>query len=194
MVSVRTIARDYDAFAERDAHKSHWLDPFTEGLLSQVVGNRHILEIGCGNGRAIPIFQRFGRLNYTGIDCSSKSIEVAKRLYPAHNFVVGDGFKVAEIFPDTRFDAVWLGAVLMIYSPQDARTLMAEVRKVVTDEAVGFLSVPYGTGTYRPQSFGCKRQYHLYNEDLIRYVLGEAFSITMERRGEGMYLAGFKAT
>lgn len=193
MVNVRGIAKDYDAFAERDADEPHWLDPFTQRLLQQVTGNRHILEIGCGNGRTVPIFEQFGRLNYTGIDCSRKSINVAKRLYPSHKFVVGDAFKSSKVFPDRLFNAVWLGAVLMIYAPKDARTLLAEVRKVVTDQAVGFLSVPYGVGLYSPVSFEGARQYYRYNEETVRDVLGKSFALTMGRTSGGMYLVNFKA-
>lgn len=197
---VATIAAHYDQFADRDADMTHWLDSFTYGVLSQMQGNYMVLEIGCGNGRAIPIFEQFRakaangaqNLSYTGIDCSKDSIEVARKIYPGYSFIHGDGFKVTEYFPEQRFDLVWFGAVLMIYSPEEARALLLETRKVLNTGAIGFISVPYGSGTYHPPTLPEDVEYHLYDYETIRQVLGDEFEIVAIRTSNHMLLIGFQ--
>jgi len=197
---VAVISEHYDQFALRDAESPHWLDSFTYGVLTNMTGACAILEIGCGNGRAIPVFEQFRdrstnharNLTYTGIDCSKKSLDVARKLYHGYSFIEGDGFRVSEYFPEQRFDMVWLGAVLMIYSPKEARLLLQEVRKVLTNEAVGFVSVPYGEGTYHPPTLPENVQYHRYNADAMEYILGDLYEPIEARVSGGMLLVTFR--
>lgn len=195
---IADIAARYDRLADRDAHKTHWLDSITFEVLSRVESGGSILEVGCGNGRAVPVFEQFNSvtegepLTYTGIDCSRKSIDVARKLYPTHTFIHGNAFDASSLFSE-KFDCVWLGAVLMIYAPSEARALFVELRRVLHKGAMGFLSVPYGTGAYRPASMPPSVTYHQYHECSITEVFGSEFEVVTGHGIQGMMLLGFRA-
>ncbi len=61
-----------------------------------------ILDLGCGDGRSVPIWNVFGRA--TGIDLSAAAVEQAGRNFPGLKFVCGDA--VHSPFEDNSFDIV----------------------------------------------------------------------------------------
>lgn len=69
----------------------------------------NILDFGCGNGRLSLLFNE-KNIQYTGVDFSSKLIEIAQAKYPHNKFILIDGFKLP--FPDNYFDAIYCLSVL----------------------------------------------------------------------------------
>ena len=67
-----------------------------------------ILDAGCGNGRLSEIFQKI-KVDYTGLDSSSSLLNLAKKLYPEHKFILGDITNLP--FHENSFDAVFCVAV-----------------------------------------------------------------------------------
>lgn len=58
-------------------------------LTSVVKRGDRVLDLGTGTGFLIPILEKLSD-DITGIDVSDKSIEAARRTYPAHKFVCAD--------------------------------------------------------------------------------------------------------
>lgn len=51
-----------------------------------------ILDVGCGDGALIPYLMKYhgnNKMNYVGIDLSNEMIELGRRQYPQHNFIIG---------------------------------------------------------------------------------------------------------
>lgn len=59
---------------------------WTDKIRPLLIGGS-VLDIGCAIGRFVDVFDG---LDYTGLDISSKSIEIAKRLHPDKKFICAD--------------------------------------------------------------------------------------------------------
>jgi SAM-dependent methyltransferase len=84
--------------------------------LEQFMPNARIIDVGCGTGhRVIPIAKHFGVKEYVGVDHSTASLAVAKKLMEELQFkqctlLEGDIFSLP--FPDNSFDIVISQGVL----------------------------------------------------------------------------------
>lgn len=71
-----------------------------------------ILDIGCGGGHALDLFETMARpIRYTGLDFSPGMIETAAKRYPGQRFVRFE-FKDSLPFDDGSFDLVYFYDVL----------------------------------------------------------------------------------
>ena len=71
--------------------------------------NRRVLDLGCGIGAFYPyLIERFGELDYTGIDIVPEMIAHAARKYPAARFLCSD---LSIESPDDPFDYVLISTV-----------------------------------------------------------------------------------
>ena len=61
-----------------------------------------ILDLGCGDGRSLPIWQIVG--NACGLDLSEKAMSVAKKMFPELKFISGNALSTP--FEDQSFDIV----------------------------------------------------------------------------------------
>jgi SAM-dependent methyltransferase len=113
------IRRSFDAIA--DSYAAEFADeldrkPFDRELLVRFASNLSpgaaALDIGTGAGGHIGRFLADRGLAVTGMDLSSGAIEVARRLNPRMNFVVGD-FRSMPL-DDASFDTV-VGFYCFIY-------------------------------------------------------------------------------
>jgi tRNA (uracil-5-)-methyltransferase TRM9 len=66
-------------------------------------GNK-VLDIACGNGRLYHLFEK-KQVEYTGVDYSSKLIDIAKRKYSEATFYVQNMEKLH--FPQNSFDVIY---------------------------------------------------------------------------------------
>ncbi|OGZ05809.1 MAG: hypothetical protein A2845_03325 [Candidatus Lloydbacteria bacterium RIFCSPHIGHO2_01_FULL_49_22] len=78
-------------------------------LSEHIERDDHVLDIGCGNGRFVPLVSA-RHAHYDGVDYSSGLIEEAKRKFPQQCFTVGDA--TALPFPDDSFDIAFSFAVI----------------------------------------------------------------------------------
>lgn len=60
-----------------------------KSLLNFIEPDSNVLDCGCGTGLAKAMLSKIS-CNYTGIDLSSKMLEVAKKKHPSGNFIHGD--------------------------------------------------------------------------------------------------------
>ena len=75
---LKLSQEEYDEFAsEFSASRQIFWDEL-QFLKEHVHKKDRVLDIGCGNGRLIDLFEN-ENINYTGVDFSKKLIEIAKK-------------------------------------------------------------------------------------------------------------------
>ncbi|AZU00840.1 class I SAM-dependent DNA methyltransferase [Brevibacterium linens] len=128
--SYDAIARTYtDWVADELTAKPH--DRAVLGAFSELVlgtGSAEVLDIGCGPGRITTFLGALG-LEPRGLDLSPAMIELAKGLYPTHQFDVGS--MTALPYADESFSGLvaWYS---IIHVPGDALALaFAEAARVL---------------------------------------------------------------
>jgi ubiquinone/menaquinone biosynthesis C-methylase UbiE len=138
---------DYDKFAEKRQQDlingmkpSHRFveKPMMKSMIPNLK-NKKVLMLGCGTGEESNLLKTFGAsLNQlTGIDVSSKSIEIAKRSYPDIEFVVGDMNELP--FENESFDFVY-SSLAIHYSATPEKTYK-EVYRVLKKDGLFLFSV-----------------------------------------------------
>lgn len=75
--------------------------------IAQLVGDRNVLDLCCGNGIDA---EHYTTGQYLGLDFSARLLEAAQKLHPAHNFDLRDGRDLGGI------DDVWPADVVMVKS------------------------------------------------------------------------------
>lgn len=101
-----------------------------------------VLEIGCGIGTVSGlIIKNIPGGSFTGVDISSESIEMAKKLYPAKNveFLVSDMSKFTH---KLKFDFVVLPDVLEHIPVEQHDNLYKILNEVTTKDAVVLINIP----------------------------------------------------
>jgi 2-polyprenyl-3-methyl-5-hydroxy-6-metoxy-1,4-benzoquinol methylase len=81
--NYQEIAADFDSTRK----KYTW--PELNKIVSATTDGMSVLDVGCGNGRLLESFVG-KKINYLGVDASSNLIELAKKNYPDHKFLVCD--------------------------------------------------------------------------------------------------------
>ena len=134
-----------------------------------------VLDVGCGAGAGYES-HRAARLDasYVGVDSSEPSIEVARDLYPAGDFRVGNATTLVSQFGSRSFDVVLLRHVLehMPDFEQPMQQAISVSRRLAV--FVFYLtprSLPFGVrkldlGINRPQFFA-----YIYSRSAIERVL-----------------------
>ena len=101
---------EYDTYAQEfsDCRPFFWRE--LEHLNKFIRNGDKILDIGCGNGRLLNLFEN-KEIDYTGIDSSKELIEIAKKNYSnERNFIHGNALSLP--FQNKTFDTVFSIAVL----------------------------------------------------------------------------------
>ncbi len=98
------IAADFD----RTRKKRLW--PELLKLSSNIKDGAKILDAGCGNGRLIEAFLQ-KHVSYFGFDNSAELISLAKKNYPAYEFVVDDILEQKTV-KENFFDIIFCIAVI----------------------------------------------------------------------------------
>ena len=113
---------------------------------SMLEKGNNVIDIGCAWGIHVPLFMGMGSdLHYTGLDFSKKMISIAKRRFPNQTFVNGDITAKATL-PHKKYDAFWMGAILMHIPPQDWSTVFLNLNTLTKSGAIGYISFPFLPG------------------------------------------------
>ena len=108
----------------------------------QVFGS--VLDVGCGTGDFAQLFDP-ARTRYMGIDISEGMIAECRRLFPAHEFKVGDGDSIDAV--DDSVDLV-LSIGVLEYLP-DPVSHLKELARVTKPGGSIVLTVPNGSNRSR---------------------------------------------
>lgn len=106
--------------------------------------NSKVIEVGCGIGTVSGlIIKNIPQGKFTGVDISSESIEMAKKLYPAKNaeFLVSD---MSNFTHGEKFDFVVLPDVLEHIPVEQHFNLFKVLSEVTTKDAVVLINIPEG--------------------------------------------------
>lgn len=124
--NIKISGADSHYFAEM---KVKWLTRFEQNKPLR------ILDLGCGDGATAYYFQQhFPSWKTSGIDISSKSIEVAKeRKLPNCDFVVYNGETIP--YEEGTFDLVFVAGVFHHVDFSHHQRLAAEIYRVMKDNA-----------------------------------------------------------
>lgn len=144
---MQNTINDYDKFAEKRQQDlingmkpSHRFveKPMMKSMLPDLK-NKKILMLGCGTGEESKLLEAFGASSelLTGIDLSSKSIELAKKTYPDVEFVVGDMNNLP--FENDSFDFVY--SSLAIHYTDTPENTYKEVYRVLKQNGLFLFSV-----------------------------------------------------
>lgn len=110
-----------------------------------------VLDLGCGIGRAIPLLESLGMATYKGVDASENMLLQARRKYPEYVFELVDFYSLDKAFRPNQFETFYASASLMHVPREKMPLALRSLRTVMTDNAIGYIAVPYGTDhfTYR---------------------------------------------
>ncbi len=76
---------------------------YLDDMLAQLPADAGILDLGCGAGDPILKYLISKNANVTGVDASSKMLEIAKANFPQTEFILQD---MRELNLDKKFDAI----------------------------------------------------------------------------------------
>ncbi len=135
--------------------------------------SKKILEIGCGTGRDAAALVD-GGFQYIGIDISSGMLEIARKNVANTTFLEMDFYKLG--FVDASFDGFWAAASLLHIPKKDIDMVLLEIRRVLKDRGVGFISVKEKTNLDEGEIHGnklggIKRYFSFYDKDEFKSIL-----------------------
>ncbi|MCE3258709.1 MAG: hypothetical protein K0S12_350 [Bacteroidetes bacterium] len=139
-----------------------------------------VLEVGCGIGTVSGlIIKSIPNGKFTGVDISSESIEMAKRLNPAANaeFLVSD---MSNFSHALKFDFVVLPDVLEHIPVEQHNNLFRVLSEVTTKDAVVVINIP------EPNCLNWMRKHHPEKLQIIDQ------SLSMQDLLNNCYPHGFK--
>jgi ubiquinone/menaquinone biosynthesis C-methylase UbiE len=135
-----------------------------------------VLEVGCGTGL---VYERLAELidndSYTGVDMSHRMLAIARRKFPAANFVAGDGYHLD--FPARSFDVVVCFEVFGHLPRID--TMLAELLRVARRTVI-FTVWPSAERVVEEwhQEFGDRFLYRFYPHEVVLDTLRAAAPTT----------------
>ncbi len=97
------------------------------------------LDIGCGNGRYYDLIKSKGSF-YTGLDNSGKLVEIARKMHPSADFVLGEG--LALPFSDSYFNRIFAIAFLHHIPSKELRLkFLSEAKRTLSSGGTLIITV-----------------------------------------------------
>jgi SAM-dependent methyltransferase len=113
--------------------------PETEAFVADVPDGDLALDVGCGNGRNVPLlFGRFRRV--VGVDFAQALLAIARTEHPEASFVCGDGTRL-PITAGVADAALCVAVLHHLPSTEGRAALLAELDRVLTSGGRALLSV-----------------------------------------------------
>ena len=136
---LKKTKEDYNQIAEDFSTTRDYVSEDMIMLSKYAYKGDKILDLGCGNGRLIELFEGKG-IEYIGVDNSEKMIEIARARYPGGKFLVIPDLNLP--FSDNSFDKVYCLAVLH-HIPSDEFRLqfLNEIKRILKPGGLLILTV-----------------------------------------------------
>lgn len=129
----------YEKIAEDFARSRTYFWKELEFTKDYIQEGTTLLDVGCGNGRFFGVIKD-KKIAYTGIDASSKLINIAKEKYPSAKFFKGNAVEL--LFGSGSFDTAVSFAVLHhIPSKKLREEFLEEIHRVLKKDGILILSV-----------------------------------------------------
>ena len=153
---------------------------------------KKVLEIGCGLATAGINFARYGA-DYTAVELSSDSIELAKKRFEVYNqngnFYEGNSENLSEFLPEEKYHLIYSWGV--IHHTPHPEKVIEQISKYLTKDGVFKLMIyaseswknyMISIGLDQPEAqYGCPIAY-TYTEDGVYELLGDYFEVLSIKR------------
>ncbi len=136
----------FDILGEEVLGPDLWVDPAFREVGAQLVPNPYVLDLGCGNGRLVPVLNKLGISRFVGIDVSEGMIRVARQIYPGKDFRVGNILALQEVVGQDLFDGFFAIVSLMHILRENMPRAATSIRSVLKTGAIGMITTPCGRG------------------------------------------------
>lgn len=107
---IAQVKQTYDRIAKDFSATRSYIWPDLAPYLKKVKPGASVLDVGCGNGRLLLGLPE--KINYTGLDISSKLLAEAERKFPHHNFIETDITQTDSWKHLGKFDFIFCIAVM----------------------------------------------------------------------------------
>jgi N-acetylglucosaminyldiphosphoundecaprenol N-acetyl-beta-D-mannosaminyltransferase len=105
-----------------------------EYFASNLSPEAKVLDLGCGNGRLVPLFKQ-KKINYNGLDISPKLIEIAQKNNPEAEFIQGAMQQLP--FKSESFDQVWsIASFHHLINLKDRQDTLREIHRVLKEDGL----------------------------------------------------------
>lgn len=134
------LAQTYDDIADdwNNEHKeSTWWMSGIDAFLAMLPKGSSVLDVGCGPGFKAKYIADRG-LEVTGIDISSRQIELARETAPEVQFAVHDVRAITDL---GTFDGIMLFASLLHIAKNEVDAVLAAVRDSLTNNGAAYIVV-----------------------------------------------------
>ncbi len=108
-----------------------------------IPANPLLLDVGCGQGRYVPAFQKvgIGKDQYVGIDPSRSMLEIARQRYPGYDFREIDLYSLPDHFPEGHFNVFAAMMTLMHVTPMKMSRALDSIRAMMSTGSKGFITI-----------------------------------------------------
>ncbi|MFH1744775.1 MAG: class I SAM-dependent methyltransferase [bacterium] len=175
MPYIKNISEFYDQNVSEyfkntiELRDQYWLNNFANCL---TVGVK-VGDMGCGFGRDCKFFVEKNFKVY-GADISKNMIKEAKKYEPKAKYGI---MNILELkYSDQYFDGVWCSAVLYHLKKSDIQKALSELRRILKDNGIIFLSFKEGKGqrVIKDERYNkAKRLITYYTEGQVKKMLSQ---------------------
>lgn len=103
-----------------------------------------LLEVGSGGGRDAYELISLYHYEYVGIDVSSELLKEAQKVNPQATLLLKSLYELD--FPEKSFDGFWTSATLLHIPKERIDEALGNIRRVVREGGIGFISIKKGLG------------------------------------------------
>lgn len=140
-LTISTYNKNASVWGREHSDLNYWKDEF--GVFKKLLQNGKILEIGFGGGRDAKVLIKMG-YKYVGTDVAKEFAKVAKEFVPEGKFLTRSVYGLG--FRENEFDGFWASAVFLHIPKNKIDEALTELKRVVKENGVGFISIKQGKG------------------------------------------------
>ena len=157
---------------------------FAKDIVGQLIPGKHLLELGCGNGRDSLFFLKNG-LRVTAVDASDIAVENLNNIVVNNDdaLFVCDNFVKCQSLYQLKYDYIYSRFTLHAINEEQENELLANIKGALTDDGLLFIEAR----TIHDEIYGkgkcIERNAYIYNDHYRRFIDVEEFTQKLERIG-----------